>query len=88
LTKNLYLKRFLERYTKEQVRKASGIKAIFFDVDGVLTDGKIIYDTTGRQMHCPIWALSESLFHPMFFLMFSTTRQLNYRWRKTLLFLI
>jgi 3-deoxy-D-manno-octulosonate 8-phosphate phosphatase (KDO 8-P phosphatase) len=43
------LKRFLERYTKEQVRKASGIKAIFFDVDGVLTDGRIIYDTTGNE---------------------------------------
>ena len=44
------LKRILELYTKEQVRKASGIKAIFFDVDGVLTDGRIIYDDTGKEI--------------------------------------
>ena len=28
---------------------AAGIQAIFFDVDGVLTDGKIIYDDSGRE---------------------------------------
>lgn len=43
------MKRILERYTKEQVRKASAVKAIFFDVDGVLTDGKIIYDDSGKE---------------------------------------
>jgi len=43
------LKQILSRYTKEQVKKASLIKAIFFDVDGVLTDGKIIYDDTGKE---------------------------------------
>lgn len=32
------------------VKKASVIKAIFFDVDGVLTDGKITYDDTGREL--------------------------------------
>jgi 3-deoxy-D-manno-octulosonate 8-phosphate phosphatase (KDO 8-P phosphatase) len=43
------LKQILNRYTREQIKKASGIKAIFFDVDGVLTDGKIIYDDTGKE---------------------------------------
>ncbi len=43
------MKQILSQYTKEQVKKASLIKAIFFDVDGVLTDGKIIYDDTGRE---------------------------------------
>lgn len=43
------MKKILERYTKEQVKKASAIKAIFFDVDGVLTDGRIIYDETGKE---------------------------------------
>lgn len=38
------------RYNKEQIKKASQIKAIFFDVDGVLTDGRIIYDDTGREI--------------------------------------
>jgi 3-deoxy-D-manno-octulosonate 8-phosphate phosphatase (KDO 8-P phosphatase) len=40
----------LGRYTKEQIKKASLIKAIFFDVDGVMTDGRIIYDDTGREI--------------------------------------
>jgi 3-deoxy-D-manno-octulosonate 8-phosphate phosphatase (KDO 8-P phosphatase) len=40
----------LPRYTKEQTRKAALIKAIFFDVDGVLTDGRIIYDDAGREI--------------------------------------
>jgi 3-deoxy-D-manno-octulosonate 8-phosphate phosphatase (KDO 8-P phosphatase) len=40
----------LPRYSKEQIRKASGIKAIFFDVDGVMTDGRIIYDDSGREI--------------------------------------
>ena len=39
----------LSHYTKEQIKKASFIKAIFFDVDGVLTDGKIIYDENGKE---------------------------------------
>ncbi len=43
------MKRILELYTKDQVRKASAIKAIFFDVDGVLTDGKIVYDDSGKE---------------------------------------
>jgi len=40
----------LPRYSKEQFKKASQVKAIFFDVDGVLTDGKIIYDDAGREI--------------------------------------
>lgn len=44
------MKQILSQYTKEQVKKASAIKAIFFDTDGVLTDGKITYDDTGREI--------------------------------------
>jgi 3-deoxy-D-manno-octulosonate 8-phosphate phosphatase (KDO 8-P phosphatase) len=40
----------LPRYSKEQIKKASLVKAIFFDVDGVLTDGRIIYDDSGREI--------------------------------------
>lgn len=43
------MKQILSQYSKEQVKKASLIKAIFFDVDGVLTDGKIIYDNAGNE---------------------------------------
>ena len=43
------MKQILNQYTKEQVKKAGAIKAIFFDVDGVLTDGKIIYDNNGTE---------------------------------------
>jgi len=44
------LKQIVSRYSKEQIKKASNIKAIFFDVDGVLSDGKIIYDETGKEI--------------------------------------
>lgn len=44
------VKEVLGKYSKEQIKKAAQIKAIFFDVDGVLTDGKIIYDDTGREI--------------------------------------
>lgn len=40
----------MSRYSKEQIKKASIIKAIFFDVDGVLTDGKIVYDENGKEI--------------------------------------
>jgi 3-deoxy-D-manno-octulosonate 8-phosphate phosphatase (KDO 8-P phosphatase) len=43
------VKEVLDRYTKDQIKKAAQIKAIFFDVDGVLTDGKITYDETGKE---------------------------------------
>ena len=44
------MKQILARYTKEQIKKASLIRAIFFDVDGVLTDSKIIWDETGKEI--------------------------------------
>jgi 3-deoxy-D-manno-octulosonate 8-phosphate phosphatase (KDO 8-P phosphatase) len=40
----------LPKYSKDQIKKASLVKAIFFDVDGVLTDGRIIYDDSGREI--------------------------------------
>ncbi len=43
------MKSILANYSKDQVRKAASIKAIFFDVDGVLTDGQIIYDDQGKE---------------------------------------
>lgn len=43
------VKEVLGKYSKEQIKKAAQIKAMFFDVDGVLTDGKIIYDDTGSE---------------------------------------
>ncbi|RAW01316.1 KdsC family phosphatase [Pseudochryseolinea flava] len=44
------MKQILSRYTKDQVKKAGAIKAIFFDIDGVLSDGRIIYDETGKEL--------------------------------------
>lgn len=40
----------LGKYSKDQIKKAAQIKAIFFDVDGVLSDGRIIYDETGKEI--------------------------------------
>lgn len=40
----------MARYSKAQIKKASLVRAIFFDVDGVLTDGKIIYDEQGKEI--------------------------------------
>ncbi len=44
------VKEVVGKYTKVQIKKAAQIKAIFFDVDGVLTDGRIIYDETGKEI--------------------------------------
>ena len=44
------MKIILSQYSKAQVKKARNIKAIFFDIDGVLSDGKIIYDDTGKEI--------------------------------------
>lgn len=44
------MKQILSQFTKEQVKKSANIKAIFFDVDGVLSDGRIIYDETGKEI--------------------------------------
>ncbi len=43
------VKEVLERYSKDQIRRAAQIKAIFFDVEGVLTDGKVTYDESGNE---------------------------------------
>jgi 3-deoxy-D-manno-octulosonate 8-phosphate phosphatase (KDO 8-P phosphatase) len=43
------VKDVLADYPKGLIKKARDIKAIFFDVDGVLTDGKIMYDDTGKE---------------------------------------
>ncbi|HRK55400.1 MAG TPA: HAD hydrolase family protein [Cyclobacteriaceae bacterium] len=40
----------LNKYTKTLIKRAAEVKAIFFDVDGVLTDGKIIYDSDGKEL--------------------------------------
>jgi len=39
----------LQHYTQTQIEKASGIKCIVTDVDGVLTDGGITYDNQGSE---------------------------------------
>jgi 3-deoxy-D-manno-octulosonate 8-phosphate phosphatase (KDO 8-P phosphatase) len=39
----------LSHYSPLQIEKAKKIRAIFFDVDGVLTDGGIIYDNDGTE---------------------------------------
>jgi 3-deoxy-D-manno-octulosonate 8-phosphate phosphatase (KDO 8-P phosphatase) len=44
------VKEILEKYPKPLIKKASQIKALIFDVDGVLTDGKIIYDDSGKEI--------------------------------------
>jgi 3-deoxy-D-manno-octulosonate 8-phosphate phosphatase (KDO 8-P phosphatase) len=44
------LKSILSQFSKSQIRKAANIKAIFFDIDGVMSDGKIIYDETGKEI--------------------------------------
>lgn len=36
-------------YPKQLLKRASQIKALVFDVDGVLTDGKIIYTSSGEE---------------------------------------
>ncbi len=44
------MKDVLSPYSKDQIKKASSVKAIFFDVDGVLTDGRIIYNDNGSEV--------------------------------------
>lgn len=39
----------MRKYNSEVIDKAKGVKALIFDVDGVLTDGKIIYDNNGVE---------------------------------------
>lgn len=44
------MKSILELYSGEQVEKARKVKMIICDVDGVLTNGGIIYDNTGNEL--------------------------------------
>lgn len=44
------MKEILEKYPRSIVKKASTIKALVFDVDGVLTNGSIVYDESGREI--------------------------------------
>ena len=44
------MKEILSRYPKVIQKKAKDIKAIFFDVDGVLTDGKLMYVDNGSEI--------------------------------------
>lgn len=37
------------KYSRDVVKKATQIKALIFDVDGVLTNGRIIYDEQGKE---------------------------------------
>lgn len=47
---DFFVKEILQRYPKHIVKKASGVRALFFDADGVLTDGSITYDESGREI--------------------------------------
>lgn len=40
----------LSGYSKAIIKKAAQIRVLAFDVDGVLTDGKIIYSATGDEL--------------------------------------
>lgn len=40
---------FLEKYAPDHINKAKRVKVIIADVDGVLTDGGIIYDNGGNE---------------------------------------
>ena len=37
------------RFSADLLNRAQNIRVVFFDVDGVMTDGKIIYDDTGKE---------------------------------------
>lgn len=43
------MKEILSKYPRTTVKKARQIKALVFDVDGVLTNGRIIYDENGKE---------------------------------------
>lgn len=40
----------LEKYSSEIIAKAKSVKALIFDVDGVLTDGGIVYTNSGDEL--------------------------------------
>jgi 3-deoxy-D-manno-octulosonate 8-phosphate phosphatase (KDO 8-P phosphatase) len=37
-------------YPGDLLKRAKALKALIFDVDGVLTDGRIIYSSTGEEL--------------------------------------
>lgn len=43
------MEQILSNYSSDHRERAARIKAIFFDIDGVLTDGKITYDGAGNE---------------------------------------
>ncbi len=43
------MKEVTGKYSRAIIKKASQIKALIFDVDGVLTNGRIIYDENGKE---------------------------------------
>ena len=47
--KSTYIDCYKDLYTKELIQKASNIKLLAFDVDGVLTDGGIFIDQDGNE---------------------------------------
>lgn len=46
----LIMEIILKKYSQSQIDKARKIKAIIFDVDGVLTNGGIIYTNSGDEL--------------------------------------
>lgn len=44
------MEQILKKYTDRQIEKARKVKALIFDVDGVLTDGRIIYTNSGDEI--------------------------------------
>ena len=50
IDKSIYLKLAESLYTDELIAKASKVELLAFDVDGVLTDGKIILHPSGEQL--------------------------------------
>lgn len=40
------------RFTADVLSRAGKIRLVIFDVDGVLTDGKLYFDETGREYKC------------------------------------
>jgi 3-deoxy-D-manno-octulosonate 8-phosphate phosphatase (KDO 8-P phosphatase) len=44
------MEHFIKHIAPEMVKRAQKIKAIITDVDGVLTDGGIIYDNSGNEL--------------------------------------
>ena len=43
------IKVVIRKYPRTIIKKAAQIKALIFDVDGVLTNGRIIYDEEGKE---------------------------------------